>query len=333
MKAQGKSAAMGVVLVNLGSPAKPKASAVWQFLARFLSDRRVVELPRLVWLPLLYGVILPLRSHRVAKLYQSIWTTEGSPLLMTLRHQARALQAQCPDMVVSYAVSYGEPSISQAVSQLRATGVETVVVLPLYPQYSGTTTGAVYDQVAKLMASSRYVPDIRVVRQYSDRPDYIAVLAHSIQQHWSAHGRSEKLLFSFHGIPRHCVGKGDPYELQCRQTAADVVAVLGLQPEQWQISFQSRFGKAEWLQPYTDAVLAALPRQGCRTVDVVCPSFSADCLETLEEIEQGSRRLFLSAGGQRFCLVPCLNNMPEHIRMMESIVRDRLVVPAVPLNP
>lgn len=319
----------GVVLVNLGSPATPEPLAVRQFLGKFLSDQRVVELPRWLWWPLLYGVILPLRCQRMSKLYRAIWTAEGSPLTAILHRQTQALQALCPEVSVVSAVTYGEPSIRSAVDNLRSQGLDTIVVLPLYPQYSGTTTGAVCDQLAAITFASRHVPDIRLVRQYSDRPDYIAALAHSIRQHWASNEQSEKLLFSFHGIPVRCVEKGDPYEQQCRKTAEAVAAELSLSPEQWQVTFQSRFGKAEWLQPYTDVVLAALPQQGCRTVDVICPAFSADCLETLEEIEVGSRDVFLAAGGQCFSRIPCLNDAPEHVQMMATIVREVLAWPAV----
>lgn len=325
---QDHKAKAGVVLVNLGSPATPEPLAVRQFLGRFLSDQRVVELPRWLWWPLLYGVILPLRSQRMSTLYRAIWTTEGSPLTAILHRQTQALQVLCPDVSVVSAVTYGEPSIRSAVEKLRSQGLETIVVLPLYPQYSGTTTGAVCDQLAAIACTSRHVPDTRLVRQYSSRPDYIAALAHSIRQHWASNERSEKLLFSFHGIPVRCVEKGDPYEQQCRGTAEAVAAALALSPEQWQVTFQSRFGKAEWLQPYTDVVLAELLQQGCRTVDVICPAFSADCLETLEEIEVGSRNVFLAAGGQRFSRIPCLNDAPEHIQMMAAIVQEVLAWPA-----
>lgn len=314
-----------VILINLGSPTAPEPGAIRDFLGQFLSDPRVVEIPRLLWLPLLRGIILPLRSSRVAKLYREIWTTEGSPLTAMTNRQADLLQAALlrsggGDIVVKVAMTYGRPSIAEVVGELRSAGVEKFLLLPLYPQYSGTTTGAVYDQVAKMIVRSRHVPDIEIVRSYHDRPDYIAALAASIREYRQQHGSADLLLFSFHGIPRSCVDKGDPYLDHCKQTAQSVAEVLALPSGAWRLCFQSRFGRAEWLQPYTDDVLRSLPGEGIKRVDVVCPAFASDCLETLEEIEKGSRECFMGAGGEYFGRVPCLNDRCDHIEMMRAIV-------------
>jgi ferrochelatase len=314
----------GVILVNLGSPTAPEPAAIKAFLASFLSDKRVVEIPSLIWKPLLHGVILPLRAKRVAGLYHEIWTEQGSPLTaMTLR-QVELLQALCPDVAVAHAMTYGQPSVASVIERFRAQGIESILLIPLYPQYSGTTTGAVYDQVAKLIQRSRFVPDVYIVRQYCEREDYHEALAHSIRDHWSSHGQSQKLLFSFHGIPQRCVDLGDPYLQQCQATAMAVATKLKLEDGQWTVAFQSRFGNAKWLQPYTDRVLEELPQQGIRSVDVVCPAFASDCLETLEEIEVGSRGCFMSAGGERFSRIKCLNDDSLQIQMLASIVKENL---------
>ncbi len=315
-----------VILVNLGSPAAPESPAIKKFLSQFLSDRRVVELPALLWRPLLRAVILPLRVKRLVHSYRKIWTEDGSPLTaMTLR-QTRLLQATLradfPQLHVQHAMTYGTPAIADVIKNMRAQGIEDIALIPLYPQYSGTSTGAVYDQLAALIQRSRFVPDVRVLRQYYEREDYIAALAQSVSEHWALHGRGEKLLFSFHGIPQFCVDKGDPYFAQCQQTAQAVATSLSLSSAQWGVCFQSRFGRATWLQPYTDSVLQQLPSAGVRSVDLLCPSFAADCLETLEEIEIGSRAIFLAAGGERFSRIACLNDHPRHIEMLANIVQE-----------
>jgi ferrochelatase len=311
-----------VILVYLGSPIAPEPSAIRQFLNSFLSDPRVVEIPRWLWLPLLRAVILPLRSQRVAKLYRSIWTEQGSPLTAITQRQAERLEKSLntSDVIVRAAAVYGTPSIAQCIDDLRKQGIEQFLVLPMYPQYSATTTAAVYDQVAALFTQQRYVPDIRIVREYCYRKDYIAALAQSIRQHRAKNGTADVLLFSFHGIPQACVDRGDPYYEQCKYTAEAVANALSLANEQWRIGFQSRFGRAKWLQPYTDEVLASLPASGVRRVDVVCPAFAADCLETLEEIEHGSRHCFMAAGGEYFSRIDCLNDSDEHIAVLHSIV-------------
>jgi protoporphyrin/coproporphyrin ferrochelatase len=314
-----------VILVNLGSPTAPEPTAIREFLNQFLSDPRVVEIPRVFWVPLLKGVILPLRCRRVAKLYREIWTEQGSPLTAMTYRQATLLeeglhQIGATDIVVRVAMTYGQPSIAGLVAELRAQGIEKFLLLPLYPQYSGTTTGAIYDQLAKLVTGSRYVPDVQVVRHYCYREDYISALAKSVTDHRVQHGSGDLLLFSFHGIPKACIDKGDPYYDQCLHTANAVAGKLNLSNSQWTLCFQSRFGRAEWLQPYTDNVLKSLPATGISRVDIICPAFASDCLETLEEIETGSRNCFIGAGGKYFSRIPCLNDRLEHIKVLQSIV-------------
>jgi ferrochelatase len=316
-----------VILINLGSPVAPEPSAIKKFLNQFLSDKRVVEIPRLLWLPLLRGIILPLRSRRVAGLYHEIWTDEGSPLTVMTFRQAVLLEkllidSGVSDVMVRVAMAYGQPSMAEIIQALRADGVEKFLLLPLYPQYSGTTTGAIYDQLADVFLKNRYVPDVQIIRHYCYHADYIKVLANSVRDYREQNGSADMLLFSFHGIPQACVDKGDPYYLHCSNTAQSVAVELGLTDAQWKICFQSRFGRAEWLQPYTDAILTALPAEGIKRVDVICPAFTADCLETLEEIEIGSRGCFMNAGGEYFARIPCLNDRQDHIRFLQKLVLE-----------
>ncbi len=320
---------MAVVLVNLGSPVSPQPQSIRQFLSEFLSDPRVVEIPAWLWRPLLHCVILPLRAKRVAHLYQSIWTESGSPLAVMTKRQAELLQQSLQqngagDMEVAYAMTYGAPSLVSVIDELRSRAIDRILLIPLYPQYSGTTTGAIYDQVADIYRLNRHVPDIRVVRHYYQHELYVAALAESVRYHRHLHGAADLLLFSFHGIPQACVDKGDPYYEHCLYTARAVAELLGLKDAQWQVCFQSRFGKAKWLQPYTDEVLKQLPQIGVRRVDVICPAFASDCLETLEEIEVGSRACFIEAGGEYFARVPCLNDRDEHIDLLRSLVMQNV---------
>lgn len=318
-----KRPTIGVLLVNLGTPAQPTASAVRRYLRAFLGDRRVVDLPRLLWKPLLELVILPLRSGRVAKLYASIWMAEGSPL----RHYSLALARRIASLLgdgyrVELAMTYGEPSLPDALARLRAAGVEELVVLPLYPQYSATTTAAVFDQLSLLLRQQRDLPSLHFVRNYHQYPAYIAALAASITRFWRQHGKAQKLMFSFHGIPQRFADAGDPYPRHCQQTAEAVAALLGLQDDEWLLCYQSRFGREPWLQPYTDQTLTALPGQGTTAVQVICPAFAVDCLETLEEIAEQNRELFLHAGGQSYQYIPCLNDDDGHAAALTALIRS-----------
>lgn len=317
-----------VILINLGTPESPTPAGVRKFLREFLSDRRVVEIPRLIWWPILYGFILPFRPKRVSEAYQSIWTEEGSPLKVITESLADKLKAkldevqgeQSPKVYCAY--TYGSPTIAKQIAQLQSQGVDRILLLPLYPQYSATTTASVYDQYARIIATSRNIPDVRIQKSYCHRPDYIAGLVKSVQAHWQSKAPAEKLLFSFHGIPQRNVDLGDPYQKHCLQTAADVATALNLAPEQWAVSFQSRLGKAQWLQPYTDKLLAEWASEGVASVDVICPAFAIDCLETLEEIDEENRELFLANGGKDYRYIPCLNDSAEHVFLMSNIVLE-----------
>jgi ferrochelatase len=316
----------GVLLVNTGTPTAPTPAAVRRFLRPFLSDPRVVELPRWLWLPLLNGVILPLRAPRSAANYQRIWQPGGSPLAVYSAALATALQREFDQLapaqfLVASAFLYSDPGVATAVQALLAARCARVVVLPLYPQYSATTTAAVYDQTGDAMRRLRALPELRLLRDYHDDARYIAALAGSVRAHWQQQGRGEHLLMSFHGIPLRCVQRGDPYERQCRATAAALAVALDLGDAQWSLAFQSRFGKARWLEPATDRTLAHLGKRGIQALDVICPGFAVDCLETLEEIVIGGQEIFAHAGGGRLRYIAALNASEAHARALAQIVR------------
>lgn len=316
---------LGILLTNIGTPAAPRAREVRRFLRRFLSDPRVVELPKLAWYPILYGVVLPLRGPKSARAYQRIWLPEGSPhAVYTERLRialARELESRRPGQTcVEAAFLYGGQSVAEALERLRAAGASRIVALPLFPQSSGTTTGAAFDEIARCLRATRDLPDVRLISGYATHANYIGALVASIQEHWQQQGTKSHLLMSFHGIPIRCVTKGDPYETQCRATAAQLASKLQLSAEQWTISFQSRFGAERWLEPATYATLTRLASQGTRAVTVCCPGFSVDCLETLEEIALGGRELFLHAGGERFDYVMALNDRPDHARALADLL-------------
>jgi ferrochelatase len=318
-------AALGVLLVNLGTPAAPTAGSVRRYLKQFLSDPRVVEFPRLAWWLILRLIILNVRPRRSAEAYQKIWTEDGSPLMVISQQQTQALRellaARFQGLVhLELGMSYGKPSIAEALDRLRVHGARRIVILPLYPQYSGTTVGSVFDAVADTLRRWRWVPELRFINAYHDHPGYIEALTAKIRDHWQQHGRGERLLLSFHGVPQRYLISGDPYHCQCQKTARLVAEALNLDTAQWTVVFQSRFGREPWLQPYCDQVLKELPDQGVKAVDVVCPGFATDCLETLEEIGQQNRDFFLAAGGERFHYIPCLNADPDHIELMADLV-------------
>lgn len=294
--------------MNLGTPAAPTPQAVRSYLAEFLSDPRVVKLPRLLWLPVLHGIVLRTRPEKSAAKYAQIWTPEGSPLAVNTRKQAQALQALLPDVTVQHAMRYGEPGIAAALAKLAG---REVTALPLYPQYSESTTASVADKLPR---------GVRMIRRFHDHPAYIAALAASVRRHWNEHGRSAPLVFSFHGLPKR---GSQAYEEQCLETGRLLAAQLGLDRSAWRVTFQSRFGYAAWLQPYTEPTLVALAAAGMERVDVFCPGFVADCLETLEEIGITARTKFRQAGGRELKLVPCLNDSPEWIAALAEIVNAR----------
>ena len=309
----------GILLANLGTPDAPTPGAVKRYLRQFLSDKRVVDTSRLLWWPLLRGVILPIRSPRVAKLYQSVWMEEGSPLMVYSRRQQQALAARLPDTPVALGMSYGSPSLASAVDDLLAQGVEHIVVLPLYPQYSCSTVAAVWDELARILAKKRAIPGISFIRDYAEHPDYIHALAASVRASFAVHGEPDLLLLSYHGIPQRYANQGDDYPQRCRDTTRELVSALGLPPERVMMTFQSRFGREPWLTPYTDETLKMLGEKGTKHIQVLCPGFAADCLETLEEIAVQNREIFLEAGGKQYEYIPALNADAAHLEMMVNL--------------
>jgi ferrochelatase len=319
---------LGVLLVNLGTPDAPTPAAVRRFLAQFLSDSRVVEIPKLLWLPILYGIVLNVRPRKSAHAYAEIWTTQGSPLMVESKALTDALRTQLEhahgaNIRVALSMTYGNPSIPDALRSLRDQGVNRLIVLPLYPQYSGTTTGAVFDQVTRELQTWRAVPSLQFIADYHDDARFIAALAQSVREHWHTRERSH-LFFSFHGIPQRCVDKGDPYFKHCKRTAELTAAQLGLQADEWTLAFQSRFGAEKWLQPYTEVTLAEYAKRGPKKLTVLCPAFATDCLETLEEIALRNRADFLAAGGESFEYVPCLNAQPSHVYALSQLLLRHL---------
>lgn len=309
----------GILLANLGTPDAPTPEAVKRYLRQFLSDPRVVDTSPALWWPLLRGVILPLRASRVAKLYQSIWMEDGSPLMVYSKAQQQALAQRLPDTPVALGMSYGSPSLESAVDELLASGVEHMVVLPLYPQYSCSTVAAVWDELARILARKRGIPGVSFIRDYADDSSYIDALAKSARDSFAQHGEPDLLLLSYHGIPQRYADEGDDYPQRCRDTTRELVSALGLPPEKVMMTFQSRFGREPWLTPYTDETLKMLAEKGTRHIQVMCPGFAADCLETLEEIAVQNREIFLEAGGKQYEYIPALNATPEHIEMMVKL--------------
>lgn len=318
-----KNTRHGVLLVNLGTPDAPTAPALRRYLAEFLADPRVVETPRWLWWLILHGVILRIRPGRSARAYARVWTSEGSPLMNNSRALQQALQAALEDNDamprVELAMRYGNPSIDDTLQGMLADGIDRLLVLPLYPQYSATTTASVFDGVANCLAGVRHVPELHMVSSYHLDPAYLRALAQSVESHWQRAGRSELLIFSFHGIPQRYADAGDPYPEECAATAAAVAQLLGLDKSQWRLCFQSRFGREPWLQPYLDITLQELAAGEVRNVAVICPGFAADCLETLEEIDMENRQRFLAAGGESFHYIPALNADPAHVDALRSL--------------
>ena len=317
-----------VVLVNLGTPDAPTAPALRRYLAEFLADPRVVEIPRLLWWPILHGVILRVRPAKSARKYASIWMPEGSPLLVWSEKQAKLLQGYLGErghaVPVRHAMRYGKPSVASVLDALKAEGATRILLLPLYPQYSGTTTASAWDAVGAWAARVRSLPELRFVNRYHDDPAYIEALAQRVLAHWQTHGRGEKLVLSFHGVPERTRALGDPYYDECLASAKRLGERLSLRDEQLVVTFQSRFGKAAWLQPYTEPTLVALAKQGVASLDVMCPGFTADCLETLEEIGMRASEEFKAAGGRQLSLVPSLNSHPAWVDAVEGMLRSAL---------
>lgn len=325
----GSASHVGVLLTNLGTPDAATGPALRRYLKEFLWDPRVVEIPRPIWWLILNGIILNIRPKRSAAKYATVWTEEGSPLLVIAKQQAdgvrERLARKIPESVpVALGMRYGNPSIASAMHELREQGVRKLLVLPLYPQYSASTTASTLDAVSNELRRWRWTPDLHFVSGYPREPGYIAALATSIREYWQQHGRGDRLVMSFHGVPKRYLLSGDPYHCLCHATAQHLAQSLGLGEGEWQVTFQSRFGKAEWLRPYTDETMSALPGQGVRRVDLVCPGFSADCLETLEEIREENREIFLESGGEDFHYIPALNDRSEHLDFLADLVHRHL---------
>ncbi len=319
-----------VILTNLGTPEDNTRPAVKKFLRQFLSDRRVVEVPPIIWWFILNLVILPFRSKSSLHAYNKIWTTEGSPLLSISRRQQQALQKRLGDKVkVELMMRYGEPSFASVIDKLLTENTRKFIILPLYPQNSATTTATTYDHIAEVLKKSRAIPDVTFISQYHGDPGYIHALTNSIQEHWKREQRRRFLLMSFHGLPQRNIDRGDPYYDQCMGTAHLLATILGLDSTQWAISFQSRFGRQQWIQPYTTDTLIAKANHGLKEIDVICPGFSVDCLETLEEIQIQNREIFYQHGGEQYHYIPCLNDRKDHIKMMADLVKPYLLAESV----
>jgi ferrochelatase len=315
---------MGVLLVNLGTPEAPSTSAVRKFLREFLSDPRVIETPRWLWLPILHAVILRIRPARSAKAYREIWMEQGSPLLVYSQALAGALHNSLGKLLhknvhVALAMNYGNPTIEAGLKELEAMRVRRLLVLPLYPQYSGSTTGSVFDRVTRILQRRRWLPELRFVGDYHAQPSYIHALADSVRNHWRQHERAH-LLMSFHGLPKSYLTAGDPYRHQCEQTAQLLAQALQLRDAEWSLSFQSRVGRGEWLRPYTDELLAEYAARGPKRITAICPGFATDCLETLEEIALRNRADFLHKGGESFDYVPALNANEAHVNVLTELI-------------
>ena len=323
------SAVIGILLVNTGSPSAPTSPALRRYLAQFLADRRIVDLPPWLWQPILHGVILNRRPSRSARLYSRIWTPEGPPLVTISQHiavgvQARLENRQVYPFKVDLGMRYGSPSIAEAMRRLRQQGCKRLLVLPLFPQYSTATTASVRDAVIAEAGDWQPQPDLHLVTAYHHQPAYLQALQDAIQADWEVFGRPQRVLFSFHGLPESRVRQGDPYPQQCQQTARQVADALGLLPVEWQAAYQSRFGPLPWLKPYTDETLRAWGAKGLTSLGVICPGFAADCLETLEEIGHEGKQIFQQAGGGEFRYIPALNDHPNHIQALSSIIETEL---------
>lgn len=320
---------IGILMVNLGSPDAPDASSIRRFLREFLSDQRVIEMPKFFWQLILNFFILPFRPKKLVPLYQSIWTVDGSPLTSIAKKQKNKLVelfAQEGQTNISFALAmrYGNPNISSALRKFAQDNVHKVLILPTYAQYSGTTTASIFDAVSLELRKWRWVPELRFINSYHDQELYIQVLADSVRSHWKKHGKGKKLIMSFHGLPKVYLLKGDPYFCQCHKTARLIAENLSLKESEWQITFQSRFGKQEWLKPYTSETLVSLAEQGIDAVDIICPGFSIDCLETLEEIMVENRDIFLQAGGHHYQYIPALNDSDDHIQVMSALIKQHI---------
>jgi ferrochelatase len=326
----GASPRQGILLCNLGTPDAPRPAELRRYLKEFLSDPRVVEIPRLLWWMILNLVILRIRPRRSAKLYESVWTEAGSPLMCYSQGQVKAvkecLSEKYGDIPVVLGMRYGNPSMAAAIKQLTDQNVRDIIVLPLYPQYAGATTGSTFDAIAKTFTQLRWVPELQFINGYHKSEAYIEALCSTIKRHIDQHGQPDKFVFSYHGTPERYLKNGDPYHCFCHQTTRLVREKLGFDETHVMTTFQSRFGREPWLQPYTDKTLEQLPEDGVKHVAVICPGFSSDCLETIEEINMEARESFIESGGDQFHYIPCLNDDPVHIDALVSILEKRLAL-------
>ncbi len=325
----GQAPRTAVVLCNLGTPDEPTAPAVRRYLAEFLGDSRVVEIPKPLWMLILHGIILRVRPKKSAAKYATVWTPEGSPLKVWTEKQATLLRGYLGErghqVTVRYAMRYGNPSIPAVLDELKAQGMTRVLIVPAYPQYSGTTTASVFDAVANWGLKARNLPEIRFINRYHDDAGYIEALAKKVRHHWMHNGQADKLVMSFHGVPERTLTLGDPYHCECHKTARLLAEKLGLAKDRYQVTFQSRFGKAKWLEPYTEPTLIALAQAGTESVDLICPGFTSDCLETLEEINMEAREAFLHAGGKKFEYIDCVNDSPDWIRALTDLTERHML--------
>jgi protoporphyrin/coproporphyrin ferrochelatase len=320
---------IGVLVTNLGTPTAPNTRALRSYLGQFLADPRVVEAPRWLWRFILHGVILRIRPKRSARAYRGVWTDDGSPLMVHTQAQCHALaqrlaQVYGETVMVKFAMRYGEPAIDKVIDTMLALGVNKLLVLPLYPQYCAATTGSTFDALAADFTRRRWLPELRFINHYHDFPNYIDALATTVKMHWQQYGRADKLVMSYHGIPLRYLHKGDPYHCECHKTSRLLAERLELQENEYLTTFQSRFGREQWLQPYTDDTLKKLPSIGVKSVQLICPGFAADCLETIEEIDVENRQYFLAHGGERFDYIPALNAQTVHIEMLAALVQKNL---------
>ncbi|MDO7085506.1 ferrochelatase [Pseudocolwellia sp. AS88] len=320
-----KKANVGVLITNLGTPEAPTSAGLRNFLREFLSDPRVVEIPRVVWMIILHGIILRVRPKKSAALYKSVWTDEGSPLMVISKQQEVKIRQSLTekygdDVTLALAMRYGEPTIEKALNSFQESGVNDIVILPLYPQYSGPTTASTFDAVVKTIQKWRWIPSLRFISGYHDNPKYVKALAHSVTQHIEQHGKPDKLVLSYHGMPKLFLEQGDPYYCFCSMTTRLVTEELGFDKDDFEMTFQSRFGKAKWLKPYTDVTLEKLAQDGHKHIAIISPAFSADCLETLEELEHENRAVFMDAGGETYHYIPALNDDELHIEALVDVI-------------
>tara|TARA_Y100000741_G_scaffold364331_1_gene354999 strand:+ start:305 stop:1330 length:1026 start_codon:yes stop_codon:yes gene_type:complete len=324
----GSKERTGILLTNLGTPDAPNSDALKKYLQEFLSDPRVIEIPKFFWQIILHGIILRIRPRRSAKNYQSIWTKEGSPLLRIAKNQIELvhnkLKDSHPNTVFILAMRYGNPSIKNALKEMQKKKVRRILIFPLYPQYCAATTASTFDAVTNILQKWRWIPELRFINQYFEEESYIKALANSIEDFWKKNGKPQKLIFSYHGIPKKYHTKGDPYHCFCLKTTRLVKEYMKLEDDKVITTFQSRFGREEWLQPYTSETLKELPGKGIKNVHIISPGFSADCLETLEELEVENREYFEKSGGDKYCYIPCLNENSMHIEMIEKIIKKHI---------